>query len=304
MRLTNLNLANADKGENGGGDAELPFALDPPFALNPWEADLLRNAAGAKPDDYIALPVQVQQDPERPVEHRVRPAGPHGPAQELLMVPMVLVFPASHWRFSRLAGPKGASARSPIEGWLGAILGRFVVPKANLTIAGKRAVAAAMLAGERELVALREAGKECPHAASVAWSPEKGLVECSRCGVEFEAAETVSVTLRGPIIDRQPRAVLRAFIDAVRAALDGARPTGRTLEEEMVGLFAIFDDPMVKTAGGLAEEGSTGNVPPASAPTPPAAFHAHLDDCERCRERPFDLCETGAALLHAAGVAP
>lgn len=33
------------------------------------------------------------------------------------------------------------------------------------------------------------------------------------------------------------------------------------------------------------------------------AFHAHLDACERCRERPFDLCATGAQLLVATAQA-
>lgn len=26
-------------------------------------------------------------------------------------------------------------------------------------------------------------------------------------------------------------------------------------------------------------------------------FHAHVDQCQRCKERPFDLCELGAQLL-------
>jgi hypothetical protein len=30
------------------------------------------------------------------------------------------------------------------------------------------------------------------------------------------------------------------------------------------------------------------------------AFHAHLDVCSRCRDRPFDLCAKGYALLVAA----
>lgn len=30
---------------------------------------------------------------------------------------------------------------------------------------------------------------------------------------------------------------------------------------------------------------------------PAAPFHAHLDICERCRERPFDLCPRGDLLL-------
>ena len=30
-------------------------------------------------------------------------------------------------------------------------------------------------------------------------------------------------------------------------------------------------------------------------------FHEHLDECERCRTRPFDLCPVGAQLLTAAG---
>lgn len=31
------------------------------------------------------------------------------------------------------------------------------------------------------------------------------------------------------------------------------------------------------------------------------AFHAHLDACERCRTKPFDLCAVGARLLEAEG---
>lgn len=32
-----------------------------------------------------------------------------------------------------------------------------------------------------------------------------------------------------------------------------------------------------------------------------SAFHAHLDLCTQCRERPFDLCIEGGVLLsHAA----
>ncbi len=34
------------------------------------------------------------------------------------------------------------------------------------------------------------------------------------------------------------------------------------------------------------------------------AFHAHLDECERCRERPFDLCPVGIALLLATSRVP
>lgn len=30
-------------------------------------------------------------------------------------------------------------------------------------------------------------------------------------------------------------------------------------------------------------------------------FHQHLDECARCRERPFDLCGVGAVLLEIAG---
>ena len=41
-----------------------------------------------------------------------------------------------------------------------------------------------------------------------------------------------------------------------------------------------------------------GGVEPASH----AAFHAHLDACERCRSKPFDLCSEGDSLLK--GVAP
>ena len=27
------------------------------------------------------------------------------------------------------------------------------------------------------------------------------------------------------------------------------------------------------------------------------AFHAHLDECQQCRDNPTNLCETGAILL-------
>lgn len=27
------------------------------------------------------------------------------------------------------------------------------------------------------------------------------------------------------------------------------------------------------------------------------AFHAHLDECEQCREHPFNLCAVGESLL-------
>lgn len=27
------------------------------------------------------------------------------------------------------------------------------------------------------------------------------------------------------------------------------------------------------------------------------AFHAHLDECEQCREEPFNLCPMGAELI-------
>jgi hypothetical protein len=32
------------------------------------------------------------------------------------------------------------------------------------------------------------------------------------------------------------------------------------------------------------------------------AFHKHLDDCERCRNHPFNLCEEGYLLLKAAAI--
>ena len=30
------------------------------------------------------------------------------------------------------------------------------------------------------------------------------------------------------------------------------------------------------------------------------AFHGHLDECQRCREHPFDLCSVGAKKLKEA----
>lgn len=34
-----------------------------------------------------------------------------------------------------------------------------------------------------------------------------------------------------------------------------------------------------------------------------AAFHAHLDECERCENQPFNMCPEGARLLQEAGIA-
>jgi hypothetical protein len=31
-----------------------------------------------------------------------------------------------------------------------------------------------------------------------------------------------------------------------------------------------------------------------------ARFHAHLDQCARCRQQPFNLCDIGASLLRRA----
>ena len=32
------------------------------------------------------------------------------------------------------------------------------------------------------------------------------------------------------------------------------------------------------------------------------AFHKHLDECSRCRNNPFDLCDDGSILLNAAAI--
>lgn len=32
------------------------------------------------------------------------------------------------------------------------------------------------------------------------------------------------------------------------------------------------------------------------------AFHRHLDECARCHNNPFDLCDRGAILLNAAAI--
>lgn len=36
-----------------------------------------------------------------------------------------------------------------------------------------------------------------------------------------------------------------------------------------------------------------------SVTSPDTMFHAHLDECTRCRTRPFDLCVTGMQLIAA-----
>lgn len=37
----------------------------------------------------------------------------------------------------------------------------------------------------------------------------------------------------------------------------------------------------------------------SKAPKSHVAFHAHLDACRQCRDRPWELCSTGDALLRA-----
>ncbi len=38
--------------------------------------------------------------------------------------------------------------------------------------------------------------------------------------------------------------------------------------------------------------------------SPADIFHAHLDVCQRCREHPFDLCQTGFDFLVATSARP
>ena len=35
----------------------------------------------------------------------------------------------------------------------------------------------------------------------------------------------------------------------------------------------------------------------------PTLFHDHLDECEQCREHPFNLCEEGARILEETSTA-
>jgi hypothetical protein len=41
---------------------------------------------------------------------------------------------------------------------------------------------------------------------------------------------------------------------------------------------------------------------PTAGPVTVEDFHAHLDACERCRTRPFDLCSVGADLAERVGI--
>jgi hypothetical protein len=42
---------------------------------------------------------------------------------------------------------------------------------------------------------------------------------------------------------------------------------------------------------------TTAEVAQRHAHDPVNGYHAHLDVCKRCRERPFDLCQIGAEAL-------
>ena len=65
---------------------------------------------------------------------------------------------------------------------------------------------------------------------------------------------------------------------------------------------AQFADDHGGASGESDGKAASSSVPVSGAAESVAAdnFHKHLDNCYRCRNRPFDLCPVGAFLLEAA----
>jgi hypothetical protein len=55
---------------------------------------------------------------------------------------------------------------------------------------------------------------------------------------------------------------------------------------------------------GPCTSGGHGHVNGRVADAPVRTFHAHLEVCAQCANRPFDLCSDGALLLAMAAQAP
>lgn len=111
------------------------------FQLTAAEEAVLRGV-NKNPEDFIAIPVAVEIDPTRPVEIIRVPASAAGPARQLVRVPLHLGLDAAWFHYSKLVGPNGQNARSPVDGMIGFMPARLVLPQKNFTEAGQEAIRA------------------------------------------------------------------------------------------------------------------------------------------------------------------
>lgn len=88
-----------------------------------------------------------------------------------------------------------------------------------------------------------------------------------------------------------------------RALVAEARIRGCTFAEIAVALSAIGADVRKGARAASGERNSwpvdLGDLGPLADEGPTSPYHAHLDTCDRCREKPFDLCAVGGELLRS-----
>lgn len=106
------------------------------FQLTATEEAMLR-AAGKNPDDYIALPVAVEVDPSRPVDLIRAPTLRGQLPREIIRVPLQAGLDASWFHCQARTGRVYA-----IQGMMGVLPSRMLLPQANFTPAGVEALAA------------------------------------------------------------------------------------------------------------------------------------------------------------------
>jgi len=111
------------------------------FELTFEEQEVLR-AAAKDPADYIAMPIAVEIDQSRPVDLLRLPASAQGPARRVIRVPFMVGIDATMLEFSQLVGVNGKAARNPVEGVVGFMPARMILPQRNFTAAGRAAVEA------------------------------------------------------------------------------------------------------------------------------------------------------------------
>lgn len=85
---------------------------------------------GARPEELIAVPVEVVADGSRRTELR-RVAGPTGTPIDVIVVPMLLAIPTAHVRMTRILTSSG-EPQHPLAGMLPNAFCRVVVPRERL----------------------------------------------------------------------------------------------------------------------------------------------------------------------------
>ena len=136
------------------------------------------------------------------------------------------------------------------------------------------------------------------------WLPPSHLRE-ARASSEraHEAEQAMRTLLEQARKALEPMKVLERL--GMQIVLEGHAVCGLagSLEQQLVEIEGLTIDDLVKpkivgalaTARDLRQRLQAGQKPPDDS-----AFHAHLDVCTQCSDRPFDLCDVGRALLEKA----